>query len=81
MNAFLVNYREVYDIDYSFERYVFVNDCSDNGLIAEVVGNDGIRPRMGSRSSIEETSHLQGLRMMDNLRQAIYEHGIVRPYT
>ena len=68
-----------FDVDYNFEANVFQNDCYDNGLISEIVGNDNIRARIGRRSSAEETSRLQGLRIRDNLRQAIYDHGMQRP--
>ena len=79
LHNFLVEYRDAHDIDYNFERNVFENDCSDNGFTSEVVGNDGIRPRMGRRSSTDEVSRQKGLQLRDKLRQAIYEHDMVRP--
>ena len=79
LHNFLVEYRDAHDIDYNFEHNVFENDCSDNGFTSEVVGNDGIRPRMGRRSSTEEVSRQKGLHLRDKLRQAIYEHDMVRP--
>ena len=79
LHNFLVEYRDAHDIDYNFEHNVFENDCSDNGFTSEVVGNDGIRPRMGRRSSTDEVSRQKGLQLRDKLRQAIYEHDMVRP--
>ena len=60
LHNFLVDYRDAHDVDYNFEANVFQNDCDDNGLISEVVGNDNIRARIRKRSSAEETSCLQG---------------------
>ena len=79
LHNFLVDYRDAHDVDYNYEANVFQNDCDDNGLISEVVGNDNIRPRTGRRSSAEDISCLKGLRIRDNLRQAIYDHGMCRP--
>ena len=47
LNNFMVDYRYAHDIDYNFEANIFQNDCSDNGLTVEVVGNDNIIPRIG----------------------------------
>ena len=79
LHNFLVDYRDAHDVDYNFESRVFHNDCSDNELGVEVVGNDEHRPRIGRRSTTEETSRQQGLRLRDGLRQAIYDHDMVRP--
>ena len=79
LHNFLVDYRDAHDVDYNFKANVFQNDCDDNGLMSEVVGCDNIRPRGGRRSSEEDISRLKGLRIRDNLRQAIYDHDMRRP--
>ena len=79
LHNFLVDYRNAHAVDYKFESGVFQNDCMDNGLTAEVIGNDNHRPRIGRRSTAEETSRQQGLVIRDGLRQAIYDHDMVRP--
>ena len=79
LHNFLVDYRDAHDVDYNFETDVFRNDCRDNGLTAEIIGNDNHRPRIGRRSTADETSRQQGLRIRDGLRQAIYDHDMVRP--
>ena len=79
LHNFLVDYRDANDVDYNFETGVFRNDWRDNGLIAEVIGNDNHRLRIGRWSTAEETSRQQGLRIRDELWQAIYDHDIRRP--
>ena len=55
LHNFLVDYRDTHDADYNFEIGVFQNDYRDNGLTAEVIGNDNYRPRIGRRSTADET--------------------------
>ena len=80
LHNFLIDYRDAHDVDYNFEASVSQNDCNDNGLTAEVLGNNNRRPNMGRQSTADETFLQQGLRIRDGLRQAIYDHDMVRPH-
>ena len=82
LHNFLVNYRESLTNEDKrderiIERHVFEQDILDNGVLPLVVGED---LRIRGRPLISEKEwKLRGLKMRDNLKISLMEHGLHRP--